>query len=150
MNNGLLKLSNKNLSTSSASNGEPSGILGVWGERIASEWYVKQGYRVLQTNFSNVTGVRRGEIDLIVEKGDALVFVEVKTRSGKNAFENAVLAVSPAKQKKLWLSARFFLAKFPEFTNAKCRFDVCAIVVDKFDKTQFSVTILENVIESLK
>jgi putative endonuclease len=50
---------------------------GAAGENSAAEYLVANGYRVRERNFR----FKRGEIDLIAEKENWLVFVEVKTRS---------------------------------------------------------------------
>ncbi|MFA5069756.1 MAG: YraN family protein [Patescibacteria group bacterium] len=51
--------------------------LGFIGEKIAEKYLLHKGYRIRQKNFR----VREGEIDLIAEFRDELVFVEVKTRT---------------------------------------------------------------------
>ncbi len=52
--------------------------LGRLGERLAAEKLLSHGYRILERNFR----CRCGEIDLVAEDGQDLVFVEVKTRRG--------------------------------------------------------------------
>ncbi len=52
--------------------------VGKTGENLAAKYFRKNGYRVIERNFST----RFGEIDLIVNKKGVLVFVEVKTRLG--------------------------------------------------------------------
>jgi len=52
--------------------------VGKIGEDFAVKYFKKNGYRVVERNFST----RFGEIDLIVGKNGVLVFVEVKTRLG--------------------------------------------------------------------
>ncbi len=51
--------------------------LGKWGERIALEHLVREGYAICDVN------CRLGhyEIDIVATKGNRLIFVEVKTRS---------------------------------------------------------------------
>lgn len=49
---------------------------GALGERIAADYLEKQGYRVRERNFR----CQEGEIDIIAEKDDFLIFVEVRTR----------------------------------------------------------------------
>lgn len=51
--------------------------LGRWGEDLAAEFLTDCGYQVLERNVRTPYG----EIDLIVQRGDELVFVEVKTRT---------------------------------------------------------------------
>lgn len=52
--------------------------LGRLGERLAAETLIEKGYRIRERNFR----CRAGEIDLVAEDGEDLVFVEVKTRRG--------------------------------------------------------------------
>lgn len=47
-------------------------------ERVALSWYQQRGYRALEKNFT----IRGGEIDLIVENDEEVVFVEVKVVDG--------------------------------------------------------------------
>ena len=54
-----------------------SNTLGVWGEEKAARFLTEQGYTILERNFHS----RYGEIDLIAEDQDFLVFVEVKLRA---------------------------------------------------------------------
>ena len=51
--------------------------LGTEGERMAEQYLVGKGYKILERNYR----AGRSEIDLIATKEDVLVFVEVKTRS---------------------------------------------------------------------
>jgi putative endonuclease len=55
-------------------------ITGRWGEQLAQEFLVGKGFQPLGRNVRTESG----EIDLILEKDDLLVFVEVKTRTGLN------------------------------------------------------------------
>lgn len=52
--------------------------LGRWGERIAGEFLVTNGYEILDRGWR----CRLGEIDLVVRREDTIAFVEVKTRRG--------------------------------------------------------------------
>lgn len=51
--------------------------LGRWGEDMAAEFLENQGYLILERNCRTPYG----EIDLVAQDGDVLVFVEVKTRT---------------------------------------------------------------------
>jgi putative endonuclease len=96
--------------------------LGRWGEKVASRFLKSQGYRILHRNY--VTSV--GEIDLVAREGDVLVFVEVKTRTSDD-FGGPLLAVDRAKQRKLGLLARSFLAR-KRLGEVPCRFDVVGVL----------------------
>lgn len=56
--------------------------LGSLGEELGCRYLRDKGYKILQTNYCNVRGKRLGEIDIVAEKGQELVFVEVKSRLG--------------------------------------------------------------------
>jgi putative endonuclease len=51
--------------------------IGRWGERVAEEFLVRKGFRLVGRNVR----MPSGEVDLIVENKDLIVFVEVKTRT---------------------------------------------------------------------
>lgn len=57
---------------------EPKEI-GRLGEKVAAEYLSKVGYRLRERNFRT----REGEIDIIAEKDDFLVFVEVRARRSR-------------------------------------------------------------------
>ena len=69
---------------------------------------------------------RFGEIDLIMDDGDAIVFVEVRYRESR-AFGGAAASVTPAKQKRLIRAASAWLAANPALAQRPCRFDVVAM-----------------------
>ncbi len=66
---------------------------------------------------------RGGEIDLILEEGDCLVFVEVRCRR-PNAFADAAASIDRRKQRRLWQGAGLYLARHGE---RPARFDVVAL-----------------------
>jgi len=66
-----------------------------------------------------------GELDLVVEDGDVLVFVEVKARR-TDVCGGAVHAVHQRKQEKLILLAAQYLARH-HIHNRPCRFDVVLV-----------------------
>ena len=97
-----------------------SNALGAWGEEKAARFLTEQGYTVLEKNFHS----RYGEIDLIVEDRDYLVFVEVKLRKSAE-FAKAREFVDAKKQERIRTTASLYLAQNP--TNLPCRFDVIEI-----------------------
>jgi len=78
--------------------------LGRLGERLAAEKLLSRGYRILERNFR----CRYGEIDLVAEDEQDLVFVEVKTRRG-TAYGLPEEAVTPRKQRKIVEVASYYI-----------------------------------------
>lgn len=79
------------------------------------------GLRVVEKNYR----CRRGEIDLIMQQGNTLVFVEVRYRRNAH-FGSAAESVTATKQQRIITAASHYLACSKQ-TNAACRFDVVAI-----------------------
>ena len=70
--------------------------LGEEGERLARKFLERRGYRIIASNYRT----RMGEIDLIAEHGQTLVFVEVKARAD-DRFGGPACAITLAKQARL-------------------------------------------------
>lgn len=80
--------------------------LGRRGEDAAAQWYEAAGYRVLDRNWR----CEHGELDLVVGRGGAVVFVEVKARSS-GRYGSGFDAVGWAKQRRLRRLASVWLAE---------------------------------------
>lgn len=96
--------------------------LGKQGEDLAVRFLTANQYTILKRNFFSAFG----EIDIITQKGDTLVFVEVKTRTSN--FTNALNSVSFAKQQKMITTAAQFLADHTEYEDLATRFDVISVI----------------------
>ncbi|HZE89845.1 MAG TPA: YraN family protein [Verrucomicrobiae bacterium] len=95
--------------------------LGLRGEEAAARHLERNGYALLARRFRT----RLGEIDIVAEKGDTLVFVEVKTRtSTRHGVPEE--SVTTAKQRRLALMAATFLTA-RGLHGRDCRFDVIAV-----------------------
>jgi putative endonuclease len=94
--------------------------LGGWGEDAALSFLKKLGYRELGRGYRT----RFGEIDLIVEDGSFVVFVEVKMRKNRE-FGEAREFVSAAKQKRVRTTAQIWLNAGD--TELQPRFDVVEV-----------------------
>lgn len=94
--------------------------IGRHHEQAAAAYLQRQGLKLLHRNFR----CRYGEIDLIFQDSDTLVFTEVRYRS-QDQFGGAVASVNPGKQRRLIQAARWYLSQQPGTPN--CRFDVIAI-----------------------
>ena len=95
---------------------------GLHGEEIAEEYLIRKGMRCLERRYREKTG----EIDLIMEEGEILVFVEVKARFSNPEQGTGLRAVTPAKQKKIAKSAMLYLMRHG-WLNRPMRFDVVEI-----------------------
>jgi len=93
---------------------------GKWGEKLALEYLKGKGYAEVKEGFRT----RFGEIDLIMENGDYLVFAEVKLRKG-SAFAQAREFVGREKQRKITATANLWLASHK--TGLQPRFDVIEV-----------------------
>jgi putative endonuclease len=104
---------------------KPAPGSGAEGERLAAEWLRRErGFAIVARNWRNPRD-RRDEIDLVCRDGEALVFVEVKTRSAK-ALVPGVYAVDAAKKKVLQRAARAYLGFLRE-RPATFRLDVVEV-----------------------
>jgi len=111
-----------------------SNIYGKKSEIIAANFLKKKGYKILEVNYKN----KIGEIDIIAQDKDYLVFVEVKARISR-AFGDSLEAVNYKKQQKIRKVAELYLVvKYK--TNANCRFDVVAVLGDE----DADITHIEN------
>lgn len=91
-------------------------------ERKAEQLLIKNGLVLVSRNYH----CRYGEIDLIMTDADALVFVEVRYRKNEH-FGSASASVTPAKQKKIILTAQHYLQQHRWTDKYNCRFDVVGI-----------------------
>jgi len=99
---------------------------GDLGEGLARGYLRRGGMHILHAPFR----CRAGEIDIIARDGDTLAFIEVKSRRNP-ACGPPVLAVTPAKQRRIARVARIFLAYCNRTDFQYCRFDVMGISTDK-------------------
>lgn len=93
---------------------------GARAEERAARFLAAQGLHVIARNHR----CRGGEVDLVCRDGATLVFVEVRLRTGRN-FGGAAASITPAKQRRIALAARHYLAGKPW---PACRFD--AVLLD--------------------
>lgn len=110
-----------------------SGNLGDRGERVAARFLKDLGFRILATRYRTSLG----ELDLIAQDGNCIVFVEVKTRRSTDA-GNPFEAVGAAKQAQLTRLALAYL-KQKGLLDRPARFDVVSIVwSDSGEKPQIT------------
>lgn len=95
-------------------------LIGKKAEDIACSFLIKNGLVLITRNYY----CRHGEIDLIMQDSDTLVFVEVRYRQS-NTYGSAAESVDQTKQRKLIFSANHYLTTYP--TDRPLRFDVVAL-----------------------
>jgi len=98
--------------------------LGELGERVAARWLVRAGWRVIAHRFRS--GHR--DVDLIVERGGTVAFVEVKARRTAGA-GGPVAAVGWRKQRELVRSAQVWISRHGAPDRAY-RFDVIGVLIE--------------------
>ena len=97
-----------------------SKLSGAWGEALAAEYLRKKRYKIVAAGYH----CRFGEIDLIAQNKQYLVFVEVKLRRNSD-FAAAREYVNRAKQDRIRMTASMYLSQNP--TKLQPRFDVVEI-----------------------
>jgi len=95
--------------------------IGAIGENLATDYLKKHGYKIIQRNFR----CREGEIDIIAQKGDCLVFVEVRTKRN-TAFGTPEESVTLSKREKLISLANAYLQAYDKPPQS-WRIDVVAV-----------------------
>ena len=94
-------------------------VFGGNGERAAEKYLSKKNYKILERNFN----VRGGEVDIVAQKGEFTVFVEVKTRQ-TTSFGTAAEAVTYTKKQRLIQAANCYILKHGD---CHARFDVIEV-----------------------
>lgn len=87
---------------------------------MAADFLVQKGYEILTRNYRH----KHAEIDLIVKRGNWLLFVEVKTRSS-NAYGEPEEFVTEFKARKIFEAAEEYI--FSTNWQGHVRFDVVSI-----------------------
>ena len=95
---------------------------GLEGQKRAERYLKERGYTVLARNYRS----RRGEIDIVVEKDERVVFVEVKNWSYLDAGD-LEYAIDSRKQRRILTTSRCFLHDHPELQGRRCGFDVILV-----------------------
>ncbi len=100
--------------------------IGTLGEAAAGSFLREKGYQILQKNYS----VSAGEIDIIAEKEDTVVFVEVKTRTTE-WYGRPEESINTARVRRIRKVARYFLREYDHMQDHDIRFDIISILADR-------------------
>lgn len=114
--------------------------IGNKGEEYTAKYLKNKKYKILAQNYRQ----RYGEIDIIAENKEYVIFVEVKTRH-KNSMTSAADAVNRQKQMKIIKTASMFISenKIEKF----CRFDVCEVYINSENLKLIDINYIENAFE---
>lgn len=113
-----------------------SGI-GKIGEDYVANYLREKDYIVIKQNFSN----KYGEIDIIAENDDYILFVEVKTRKD-GALVSGLDAVDVNKRRRILNLANDFMSKF--ITRKNPRFDVAELTYSDLENPTFTINYIES------
>ncbi|HQS03119.1 MAG: YraN family protein [Halothiobacillus sp. 24-54-40] len=102
---------------------------GYQAETDAANYLLGQGLQLIDRNVR----AGRGEIDLIMQQGNTLVFVEVRARKAQ-ATISAVESISRSKRLKVIETAERLLMAHPAWQTRPCRFDVVGIAMAQGDQ----------------
>ena len=116
--------------------------VGKLGEQTAQKFLRKRGYRIRETGFR----CRHGEIDIIAQRKDCLVFVEVRTKSNLD-FGTPEESITQAKKERLIASALTYTNTHQNLPPL-LRIDVVAIELDERGKAK-RIELIENAIEQV-
>lgn len=95
---------------------------GKFAEELTAQHYIKQGYTILERNWH----LGKSEIDLVAQKGDMIVIIEVKARSGED--EEAISAITRDKRRRMIRAADNYLNRLKgEYIY---RFDISTVTGD--------------------
>jgi len=114
--------------------------VGKLGEKAAQKFLKKRGYRIRETGFR----CPRGEIDIIAQQKDCLVFVEVRTKSSLD-FGTPEESITRAKKEKLIALALTYTSTHQNLPSL-WRIDVVAIELDDKGKLK-RIELIENAVE---
>jgi len=114
--------------------------VGKLGEKVAQKFLKKRGYHIREVSFR----CPQGEIDIIAQQKDYLVFIEVRTKSSLD-FGSPEESLTQSKKKKL-IALALTYANTHQNLPSLWRIDVVAIELDDKGQTK-RIELIENAIE---
>ncbi|WP_368484114.1 YraN family protein [Phaeobacter sp. HF9A] len=106
--------------TANQHRGKRSHIAGEVAEEIALRAYEQRGYRLAEKRWRGP----HGEIDLILRKGDEVIFAEVKSSDSRDL---AIARITPRQMERILASAAVFLEGEPQGQLTETRLDVVLV-----------------------
>ncbi len=114
--------------------------LGRQGEELAARELARRGYEIVARNWR----CQAGEVDIVARHDGAWVFVEVRTRRGRD-FGTPEESLTPAKQARMVAVAECYLAAH-EIDDVAWRLDLVAVEMDRAGRL-LRVEVLESAVE---
>lgn len=106
--------------------------LGKEGEAIALKFLLDKGYKLIARNY---LVSHWGEIDLVMQDSNYLVFVEVRTKRN-TIYGTPLETVNHEKRRQIIKMARIYMTKEKVSPDTFCRFDVVGIILPRDGKPQ--------------
>ncbi|MCQ2969158.1 MAG: YraN family protein [Clostridium sp.] len=103
--------------------------IGRYGENIAANYLINNGYKILNRNFQT----RYGEVDIIGHKDDIIIFFEIKSRY-TDSFGAPLESVTCYKQGKI-ISISSYYIYINNLYNYNIRYDVIEIIFNHLNDT---------------
>jgi len=114
---------------------------GDWAEKLACEWLVEQGLVLRDQNFRT----RYGEIDLIMQSRDCLIFVEVRYRKTIQ-YGSAEESITAKKCQRLIAAAQGYLLVKGYNSDTAIRFDALAISPSTDPHLHYTINWIQNIL----
>jgi len=114
-----------------------SAEIGRRAEQAAAQHLLEAGLSLLARNYS----CRLGELDLVMQDSNQLVFVEVRYR-GNNQFGSPLESITPTKQRKLRAAANVYLKQLSKQPSA--RFDAVGVSPSSKAGQEFNIVWCKN------
>jgi putative endonuclease len=112
---------------------------GILGENLACEFLAHNGYRIIEKNFR----CPGGEVDIVTQQEDTLVFVEVRTKRSRR-FGGPEESITPVKMEKLRTVAAYYWQSHRGLPDS-WRIDVVAIQMDSRGRVS-RIELIENAV----
>jgi len=121
---------------------DPRQSLGRTGETIAADYLQRAGWTIHARNWRHSSF---GELDIIAQDGDEIVFVEVRTRRGplQAAIDAALESITPQKRARLLELAQTYRAAH-DLERTLWRVDVVAVAVEG---SRFHVEVVHDALQ---
>jgi putative endonuclease len=116
--------------------------VGILGEKIAQDFLRQNGYRIIETNYR----CSEGEIDIVAQLEETLVFVEVRTRKSRQ-YGSPEESITPSKKKRLIAVANHY-GQNREGLPDLWRIDVLAIEMEQSGRVS-RLELIENAVDGM-